>query len=109
MRVEKHFMESLIQNLVSGPVIWKLSAGLLQPFKEKSIDFVQEGEERADFRTVGDNKKKRKLEKLRREHSENQAENVKKGPKTRCGESFMFSSCLEVTQHSIHWAGNFFM
>lgn len=83
MRVEEHFMEPLKQNLVSGQVIWKLSTGLLQPSKEKSIDFVQEGEERADLRLVGDNNKKSKLEKLRREHGENQAENMKKGPKTR--------------------------
>lgn len=83
MRVEEHFMEPLKQNLVSGQVIWKLSTGLLQPSKEKSIDFVQEGEERADLRPVGDNNKKSKLEKLRREHGENQAENMKKGPKTR--------------------------
>lgn len=55
----------------------------MQPSKEKSIDFVQEGEEMADLRPVGDNNKKSKLEKLRREHGENQAENMKKGPKTR--------------------------
>lgn len=45
VRVKKHFMESLIQDLVSGQVIWELCAGLLQPSKEKSIEFVQEGKD----------------------------------------------------------------
>lgn len=45
MRVKKHFMESLIQDLVSCQVIWELCAGLLQPSKEKSIEFVQEGKD----------------------------------------------------------------
>lgn len=69
-------MESLVQNLVLDQVMWELGTGLLQPSKEKSIDFVQEGKIRADFRTVGDNKSK--LEKLREEQGENQAENMKK-------------------------------
>lgn len=80
----------------------------MQPSKEKSIDFVQEGKERADFRTVGDNKEKSKLEKLRGEHGENQAKNMKKGPKTSV-EKVLCHSCLEDTEHSVHWAGNFFM
>lgn len=93
----------LIQNLVSGRVLWELSTGLLQPSKEKSIDFVQEGEKRADFRAVGDNKKS-KLEKLKGEHGENQREDMEKRPKTRCGE-ILWVFFLSRGYWMLNWLG----